>query len=314
MGNSISTLQKIYGDHISNDTLPLPRIIHVETRAKCNGTCHFCPASALIDKRQDVYMPDELINKILDELHDLDYSNRVSFYNNNEPFLDGRIYDIVKMSREKLPKAYLELKSNGRLLSLEKVIRIFNAGLDMLYINDYGDGKIHSKNIQNLVNELKKIRRFKGHFEGDTYFNRIQVNLRKIDAILGTKGGTSPNKVFVGSPMRKVCFRPFEMMTINPQGDVSICSNDFHYAMSKWNVNKMKLIDVWHSADWNDLRVKLLKGDRGCSSECAKCDYVGYTQEMLKEHGLRDDTIDVSLKRIMIKTYNAIHERFQKNE
>ena len=63
----------------------------METRSKCNAFCSFCPASVTSDKRKDVYMPDELIKKIIEELSELDYPNRLSFYNNNEPFLDKRI-------------------------------------------------------------------------------------------------------------------------------------------------------------------------------------------------------------------------------
>lgn len=310
MGASISELQKIYSIHLDQNSLPLPRIIHIETRSKCNGVCNFCPASAVIDSRQDEYMHDQLINKIIEELSSLDFSNRISFYNNNEPFLDSRIYELVRLAREKLPKAYLELKSNGKLLSTDKIIRIFNAGLDMLYINDYGDGKTHSKNIQSILAELNKIRRFKGHFDGGNYFSRIQINLRKSDAILGTKGGTSPNKSMGTGYLKKVCFRPFEMMTINPRGDVSICSNDFHYAMKTGNITNATLMSLWNSKEWNNLRHSLLKGERNCTDSCSKCDYVGVTQEMFKEQGLKPENAGLSFKRIFVKGYNLVTKRF----
>ena len=62
-------------------------------------------------------MPDALIQKIVSELSELDYPNRLSFYNNNEPFLDKRIYEIIALARQALPKAFLELKSNGASFS-----------------------------------------------------------------------------------------------------------------------------------------------------------------------------------------------------
>jgi len=139
----------------------LPRIIHVETRTKCNAFCNFCPASVTTDKRRDTYMPNELIEKIIDELGRLDYPNRLSFYNNNEPFLDERIFQIIKSAREKMPKAYIELKSNGTVLTIEKILRIFDAGLDMLYINYFQDHNLSRKNIQKIKEELEEIRRFK---------------------------------------------------------------------------------------------------------------------------------------------------------
>ena len=73
----------------------------------------------------------------LSQLSELKYSNRLSFYNNNEPFLDKRIYSFIKLARKKLPNVFLELKTNGKGLKLENILEIFSNGLDYLYINDY---------------------------------------------------------------------------------------------------------------------------------------------------------------------------------
>lgn len=51
-------------------------------------------------------MTDELFEKIIGELADLDYSYRLGLYSNNEPFLDEDIIRRVKYAREKLPKAF----------------------------------------------------------------------------------------------------------------------------------------------------------------------------------------------------------------
>lgn len=269
--------------------MPLPRIIHVETRSKCNAVCSFCPASIKTDKREDIYMPDELIEKTIEELSELDYPNRLSFYNNNEPFLDKRIFNFIKLARNKLPKAYLELKSNGLLLTTEKILMIFNAGLDMLYITDYsGNGKYH-KNIQEITKDLEHIRRFKGHLEEGQYFSRIRIWLQDVNAIVGTRAGCSPNKPYKGEYMQKMCFRPFEMMTINPEGNVSVCSEDFYCTINMGNVKNQSLFEIWTSKKWNEIRNSLIMGDRSCTNACSKCDYKGFTFEMLKEEGIYEE-------------------------
>jgi radical SAM protein with 4Fe4S-binding SPASM domain len=284
--NEIIKLQNIYLQHLKNGTVPLPRIIHVETRSKCNGKCSFCPASAITDDRDDSYMPVEIIKKIIDELSVLDYSNRLSFYNNNEPFLDERIFQFVEMAREKIPKAYLELKTNGIGLTIEKIIKIFNVGLDMLYINYYSDDNQFNKNIQEVRRGLEKMRRFKGHLEGGQYFTRIKYYPRYINSVAGTRAGNSPNKKYIGKPLQRICLRPLEMMTINPEGNVSVCSEDFYFSINMGNIKIQNLLKIWMSHEWNDLRNKLIMCDRSCTNACSKCDYKGYTYEMVKEHGL----------------------------
>lgn len=265
---------------------PQPRILHIETRARCNGSCGFCPASILNDSRKDASLPDALVDKILDELHEWGYRGRISLYNNNEPFLDRRIYDLVRKARERVPPSYLEIKTNGMTLDLEKVVRIFNCGLDVLYINDYVTGREHRPNVRKLVAELGTLRRFQGHLEGDLYFTRIKIYLRGINDVLGTRAGTSPNKKFQGPPCRRFCLRPFEMMTISPQGDVSVCSEDFLYSISLGSVARQTLREIWNSSRWNELRERLIQGDRSATEACSRCDYRGYSREAILERGL----------------------------
>lgn len=285
MYNQLKKLRNIFLEYCKTKIFPLPRIIHVETRSKCNEFCNFCPASVNNDKRKDIYMTDGLINKIIAELKDADYYNRLSFYNNNEPFLDERIFEIIRNAREKLPKAYLELKSNGLLLDTGKILKVFNCGLDMLYINYYS-GSHKVEEIARIKADLKKIRRFKGHFERGLYFERIKIYSRDPAQVMGSRAGTSPNKNYIGSPLKKICFRPFEMMAISPDGSVSVCSEDFHHAIGMGNVFDEALFKIWSSDRWNDIRFKLIAGDRSCSAPCSKCDYKGYTYEMFNENGL----------------------------
>ena len=147
---SIKNLIKPLEEEFSSYPIPHPRIIHIETRTRCNSTCSFCPANYNENSRDDLFMEDNLVYKILNELKEIDFMNRVFFYNNNEPFLDKRIFEFIKRAREALPKGYLELKSNGRGLKIDKILEVFHCGLDTLYINDYTDTPQHSKNVKKI--------------------------------------------------------------------------------------------------------------------------------------------------------------------
>jgi radical SAM protein with 4Fe4S-binding SPASM domain len=292
----VSRLRGIYGAFLRDKKFPAPRIIHVETRSKCNGVCDFCPASALSDARPDVRMPPELVNTVLSQLRQADYSNRLSFYNNNEPLCDERIFSFISAARNALPKAYLELKTNGIAIDADIVVALFNAGLDMLYVNYYcGSGKVPG-NIRRLKEDLSKLRRFKGHLDGSRYFSRIKFNKRYPHSIAGSRAGNSPNKKLESAPLKRLCIRPFEMMTISPRGDVSVCSEDFHYALRMGDLSSGTLFGLWNSPQWNDLRLRLLDGNRCSSATCAACDYRGFSYEILKENGLRSTIALMELK------------------
>ena len=126
-------------------------------------------------------------------------------------FLDKRIYKFISKARESLPKAYIELKSNGTVLSKEKILKAFNAGLDMLYINDYNDFPEHTTNIIKLKKDLRQIRRFGENAKDNNNFHRIEIGLRDRGQILGSRGGKSPNKKdYSMNPYKQsICFRPY---------------------------------------------------------------------------------------------------------
>ena len=96
---------------------PIFELIELETVNRCNSGCSFCPVNKKSDTREYCRMTDELFEKIIGELADLDYSYRLGLYSNNEPFLDEDIIQRVKYAREKLPKAFLEIYTNATLLT-----------------------------------------------------------------------------------------------------------------------------------------------------------------------------------------------------
>ena len=76
------------------------------------------------------------------------------------------------------------------------------------------------------------------------------------------------------------------MMTISPKGEVSVCSEDFYYTILMGNIEQQSLSEIWKSEKFNSIREKLIRGERSCTPACSKCDYRGFTYEMLAEHGL----------------------------
>ena len=148
--------------------------------------------------------------------------------------------------------------------------------------------KEHSKNVLTIMDELNSIRRFKGHMisQSGNYSDRIIITKRNLTEELGTRAGTAPNAKKMLSALDKPCFRPFEMMTISPEGVVGICSEDFFYSTNMGNVNKEKLLEIWNSEKYTRFRNELINGNRNVHDACSKCDYKGFTYEMFNEYGI----------------------------
>ena len=123
---------------------PIFELIELETVNRCNSGCSFCPVNKKSDTREYCRMTDELFEKIIGELADLDYSYRLGLYSNNEPFLDEDIIRRVKYAREKLPKAFLEIYTNGTLLTLEQFLESLET-----------DGMITSEEKQEIIEKGK---------------------------------------------------------------------------------------------------------------------------------------------------------------
>jgi len=271
---------RTYKNYLDQGRLPSehPWIVHLETRSLCNSKCAFCAAAANNpDRPTDALMPEALLDKIFEDLRAIGYANRLSFYNNNEPFLDKRIFDIVARARHKVPGAYLEIKSNGTTLTLDKVVRIFDAGLDALYINDYVTDGQPTASIEALRVQLAKTQRFRGQYTQGRYTGqRISIATRGLVDILNTRAGTAPNRTTLQAPLQVPCFRPFEMMTVNPNGIVSVCSDDVYFNAAMGNLNERSLLQIWNSERWQEMRRQLLAGNRkrypDTCRDCDNCD------------------------------------------
>ena len=245
------------------NAVPLFSVVHLETVSMCNSRCSFCAAGVQFGNMSNRKMPDELVEKVLGELAELRYRGRISFYCNNEPLLDQRMTAFVRRAKERVPGAEVELKTNGIRLTVAKARELLDAGVDLLILNDYTEGDRLSDRAQTVKQE----------FRGDA---RVQVNERQMNATLFNRAGTSPSSSPVVAPLKMSCVLPFEMVTINPNGDVSICSDDVFFEQVMGNVSSQRLRDIWYSPAYSDLRRKLLDKDRTASGICSRCDNRGY--------------------------------------
>lgn len=84
---------------------------------------------------------------IIDQLCEINYNGRVALMLSNEPLLDDRLEDMIVFAKAKSQRLFLDITTNGRLLTVELVDRLFRLGLDNININDYrGDRDKYPEN------------------------------------------------------------------------------------------------------------------------------------------------------------------------
>jgi len=205
-------------------------------------------------------MSQELFEKIINELHDLDYSGVLSLFCNNEPFLDTRLEAFAKIARERIPKARIEVFSNGTVLKLNRFIEII-PNLDLLVIDNYNDDLKWHEPIKIIREYVKKNPELKA---------KVKIRMRRESAMMSTRGGQAPN-----NDKKKTlpisCLLPFYHLVIRPDGKVSLCCNDAHGKYTLGDITEQSMKDVWYGEAYTKLRSQVRAG-RSDIDLCKYCD------------------------------------------
>ena len=113
---------------------PMFKQVLVETRTDCNNHCLFCP-HAFNNKPLGI-MNWECYTTIIDQLCEIQYNGRVALMLSNEPLLETRLEKMIEYAKDKSQRFFLDITTNGRLLTVPMVDKLFKLGLDNININD----------------------------------------------------------------------------------------------------------------------------------------------------------------------------------
>jgi radical SAM protein with 4Fe4S-binding SPASM domain len=242
----------------------LPDTIQIETINRCNGTCSFCPVNKYVDTRKMKKMELTLYKKILQDLANLEYKGRIALYSNNEPLLDDRILEFAKMTKEILPECYLYIYTNGTLMTRELCMELVKY-MDSIIIDNYNDDLELNENIKEIYDMCQNVPELD---------NKIEIHLRKVNEVLYTRGGQSPNNS-KKKERNYPCMLPFSQMVIRPDGGVSLCCSDALGKMTLGNANEQTIEEIWNSSKYSEIRNKIVTDIRSIEL-CKYCDAKHY--------------------------------------
>lgn len=255
-------------------------IIEIENSSYCNRKCSYCSNFYLQRSDDNIFLPYELFKKIIDELASFDYCREITFHRYNEPFYEQNeeILKRISYARRKLPNAILETSTNGDYVDQFYLCKIQKAGLDKLYIqchvekfSDFSRDEIHKR----ILDMNHKIGNYRGKFF-DSYKKSVYVTL---DSEFKTLTIQSEDFSFEGftrgeivtalatKEVTGVCYQPLISVTIDYNGNATLCSNTLSYYIPHkeyvlGNIKDFTLKELYCSEKAVHYREKLLNAER----------------------------------------------------
>ncbi|MDC0164534.1 SPASM domain-containing protein [Candidatus Pelagibacter bacterium] len=257
--------------YINSTKIPLPSEVEISESGMCNRKCSFCPRSDPDYPDVNEFISEKLHKKLCDELSELNYSGLIIYSGFVEPMLDKNIYKLIEYAKSKNPKARIEIVSNGDVLNAERLLKIYDHGLDRMLISLY-DGEEQYFKFKKLGEDLN--------------LNDYQYVLRKrylpeeqdFGITLSNRGGMLKNAEYKIAPqkekIKQKCFYPSYKFFLDYNGDVLMCSHDWGKKNVLGNLNNQSFKDIWLSDKYMEARQKLNNSDRSISP-CNVCDVAG---------------------------------------
>ncbi len=205
--------------------------VEIETDARCNRKCSYCPVST--QDRRIGQMSADLFAKIISDLREMSFGGTMSFHFYNEPLMDDRLEDFVRLAHQGLPAARLLLFTNGDLLTEARFASLIRAGLTSLRVS-----------LHDAAAEARTIR-FRGGLE-PSLANRVFL-VRYYDQMLplDNRCGAVRLKPGVRLPNRTAGCHNITSMVIDWQGRVPLCCNDYDVSNPLGDLKASSAKEIW---------------------------------------------------------------------
>lgn len=234
-----------------------PLAVEIEINSDCNMACPYCPNS-IAQRKEKGHMDKGLFVEILSQLKSFEYNGRISYHFYNEPTLSPHLTEYVKLTREFLPQARIDLYSNGTLLDKEKIEELCSAGVDKFSLTKHF--KADTNALETALKDLPENTK-----------ERLRINSYK-DLSLTNRGGSLQIKVKNHkAPLNLPCFIPNCAVVITVKGNVVPCYEDYFQKHVMGNVSENHLLDIWNSENYQQFRQKLKAGQRDLLEVCKDC-------------------------------------------
>ena len=256
---------------IVNDVLskhkgkPIPSWIELSIIDVCNRDCSFCPKSdPMIAPNTYQKMKLSLIDKLCNELKEINYKGSVVLCGYGEPMLHKEINIICKKLSE---VSFVEIVTNGDTLNPMTIKNLYANNVNKLLISMY-DGKHQIEKFKEMVAKAEVPEDFV--ILRDRWYDSSKDFGLKLTNRTGTISLGEQEKIGTF----KKCFYPSYQFLIDWNGDVFLCPQDWQRRVTMGNMMQEHIFDIWDSKIMNKYRKDLINGKR-INSPCTLCNAEG---------------------------------------
>lgn len=248
------------------DGMPLFNWLEISPTELCNRRCEVCPRrDPLGFPSQPLTMDPKLYRKMADELGDLNYRGIVVLSGYGEPLLSRHIYDMAATFSRVAHQ--VKLVTSGDRLNVDSIAKLLDAGITMFLVSLY-DGPAQVDDFHRMFSAA--------HVPEYGYVLRPRWD--GPDRNFGVKLTNRAGMVQSGNQppvnVDHLCYYPHYAMTLDWNGDVLLCCQDWNRRVKAGNVASQTLLEVWGSRVLDRYRRRLATGQRDLAP-CCNCNADG---------------------------------------
>lgn len=293
---------------IKKGELSVPRYIDVELTNLCNFKCRFCPTGTKSMNRLQGYMPKEVVDVLIANIVKYHIPG-VRFIRWGEPTFHPHYLEILK--RTKMTGTCVHINTNGSLLDEKQISQLIDMQLDSIKFSFQGaDEGTYSEmrmggdyhRMLDIIQKMAEMRgqrplpyiqisttltgetanqidNFKHDIErycdyyniGYTKLNHLNVNDMNICDEEKEKIKHLQEQEKIHHVYHDVCVEAFDKLSINWNGDVTLCCSDYDNFMIIGNILDMDLMQLFTSKAANQYRDIIVKKQYGRIKCCSTC-------------------------------------------
>lgn len=294
--------------------LSTPFVLIVDPASHCNLKCRFCPTGHpdLIKStgRFQGAMEMDTFKKVIDDLAEFPSPIKVlRLYKEGEPLMNKRLAEMILYARQNKRIRRIDTTTNGVLLTPANSEKIISAGIDQINISVNG---MKNEQFQEIVKTKVDFDRYVRNIEYlfsikgkcTIYIKAIKENLSPDDQnrFIDTFGNIADRIFFehlfpnwpgfseesiptdgkvalYGGEVKEqsVCPYIFYSTTINSDGSVSLCIQDWARELVIGNIESESLHQIWNNNKITEHRLQHLMGERKRNKTCGDCAVMRYS-------------------------------------
>jgi radical SAM protein with 4Fe4S-binding SPASM domain len=277
------------------------------------------------------HMELNLFKKIINDMVEFDTKIKsLRLFKDGEPFINKDIIEMIKYAKEKNITEEIYIISNGSLINKNLAEKIVDSGLDKLRISiehvnnekykeitktyDKYDEIVNNikylftykqKNNPSMIIDIKIIDTLLDDNSKEKFLNDFQniSDIMTFESLMGwsnsdkkdfTLGSNSEYGINSKEQLRnvQVCPEPFKGLSVNFNGNVSICCVDWSHKTLVGDLKKESLKEIWNGDKLQKFRTIHLKKEKYKIEACKECHYLKGTNQLAN----LDETAEKLLK------------------